>query len=64
MAGPAAVLKRLGTGALHLRPVGRAARAVGAIRGRALVLVYHRVTPEGPRPAAIVPCVPEELFRR
>jgi peptidoglycan/xylan/chitin deacetylase (PgdA/CDA1 family) len=29
------------------------------------VLVYHRITPEGPRPpAAIVPCVPEELFRR
>jgi peptidoglycan/xylan/chitin deacetylase (PgdA/CDA1 family) len=64
MAGPAAVLKRLGTGALRLRPVGRAARAVGAIRGRALVLVYHRVTPEGPGPAAIVPCVREALFRR
>jgi peptidoglycan/xylan/chitin deacetylase (PgdA/CDA1 family) len=64
MAGPAAVLKRLGARALHLRPVGRAARAVGAIRGRALVLVYHRVTPEGPAPAGIVPCVREELLRR
>jgi peptidoglycan/xylan/chitin deacetylase (PgdA/CDA1 family) len=64
MAGPAAVLKRLGVRTLGLSPVGRAARAVGAIRGRALVLVYHRVTPEDPGPAAIVPCVREALFRQ
>jgi peptidoglycan/xylan/chitin deacetylase (PgdA/CDA1 family) len=64
MAGATAVLKRLGADALRLGPVGRAARGIGAIRGRALVLVYHRVTPEGPGPAAIVPCVREALFRR
>jgi peptidoglycan/xylan/chitin deacetylase (PgdA/CDA1 family) len=64
MAEAAAVLKRLGAGALRLGPVGRAVRSIGAARGRALVLVYHRVTPEGPGPAAIVPCVREALFRR
>jgi peptidoglycan/xylan/chitin deacetylase (PgdA/CDA1 family) len=64
MAETAAVLKRLGAGALRLGPVGRAARSIGAARGRALVLVYHRVTPEGPRPAAIAPCIQEALFRR
>src|SRR5829696_1904167 len=64
MAEAAAALKRLGAGALRLGPVGRAARSIGAARGRALVLVYHRVTPEGPGPAAVVPCVGEALFRR
>jgi peptidoglycan/xylan/chitin deacetylase (PgdA/CDA1 family) len=64
MAEAAAVLKRLGAGALRLGPVGRAARSIGAARGRALVLVYHRVTPEDPGPAAVVPCVSEALFRR
>jgi peptidoglycan/xylan/chitin deacetylase (PgdA/CDA1 family) len=64
MAGTAAVLKRVGAGALRLGPVGRAARGIGAVRGRALVLVYHRVTPEGPRPTAIAPCIQEALFRR
>jgi peptidoglycan/xylan/chitin deacetylase (PgdA/CDA1 family) len=64
MAEAATVLKRLGAGALHLGPVGRAARSIGAARGRALVLVYHRVTPEDPGPAAVVPWVQEALFRR
>jgi peptidoglycan/xylan/chitin deacetylase (PgdA/CDA1 family) len=64
MAEAAAVLKRLGAGALRLGPVGRAVRSIGAARGRALVLVYHRVTPEGPGPVAVVPCVQEALFRR
>jgi peptidoglycan/xylan/chitin deacetylase (PgdA/CDA1 family) len=64
MAQAAAALKRLGAGALHLGPVGRAARSIGAARGRALVLVYHRITPEGPGPAAIVPWVREDLFGR
>jgi peptidoglycan/xylan/chitin deacetylase (PgdA/CDA1 family) len=64
MAKVAAVLKRLGASGLRLGPVGRAVRSIGAARGRALVLVYHRVTPEGPGPAAIVPCVREALFQR
>jgi len=64
MAEARAVLKRLGAGALGLGPVGRAARSIGAARGRALVLVYHRITPEGQAPGAIVPSVRETLFRR
>ena len=64
MAEAAAVVRRLGAGVLRLGPVARAARSIGAARGRALVLVYHRVTPEGPGPAAIVPCVREAMFRR
>jgi peptidoglycan/xylan/chitin deacetylase (PgdA/CDA1 family) len=64
MAGATAVLKRVGAGTLRLGPVGRAARGIGALRGRALVLVYHRVTAEGPGRTAIVPCVREALFRK
>jgi peptidoglycan/xylan/chitin deacetylase (PgdA/CDA1 family) len=60
----AAVLKRLGASALRLGPIAKAAHSIGAARGRALVLVYHRITPEGPGPMAIVPCLQESLFRR
>jgi peptidoglycan/xylan/chitin deacetylase (PgdA/CDA1 family) len=44
-------------------PVGRAARAVAAARGRSVALVYHRVD-EVDRPRGLVPGVAVEVFRR
>jgi peptidoglycan/xylan/chitin deacetylase (PgdA/CDA1 family) len=57
-------LRRLATRALRVRAVNQAARAIAAARGRSLVLVYHRVDPDGSRPSLLVPSVPEALFRR
>jgi peptidoglycan/xylan/chitin deacetylase (PgdA/CDA1 family) len=57
-------LRRLATRALRTRPVNQAALRIAAARGRSLVLVYHRVAPDGSRPSSLVPSVPEALFRR
>jgi peptidoglycan/xylan/chitin deacetylase (PgdA/CDA1 family) len=57
-------LRRLATGALRVRAVNQAARRIAAARGRSLVLVYHRVAPDGSSPSLLVPSVPEALFRR
>ena len=50
--------------ALRARPVAGAIRAFAGVRGRGLVLLYHRVVPEPPTAATIVPWVSAELFRR
>jgi peptidoglycan/xylan/chitin deacetylase (PgdA/CDA1 family) len=57
-------LRRLATGALRVRAVNQAARSIAAARGRCLVLVYHRVAPDGSRPSSLVPTIPETLFAR
>jgi peptidoglycan/xylan/chitin deacetylase (PgdA/CDA1 family) len=57
-------LRRLATGALRVRAVNQAARSVAAARGRSLVLVYHRVAPDGSGPSPLVPSIPEALFAR
>jgi peptidoglycan/xylan/chitin deacetylase (PgdA/CDA1 family) len=51
--------RALGTGA-----VGGAVRRVAALRGRSLVLVYHRVAPGPPPTDIVVPCVPSDLLQR
>ncbi len=66
MASPrllAAALTTAGEWALRDPALRRAAFAVAAARGRALVLLYHRVTPVGPTPADVVPTVSTALFR-
>jgi peptidoglycan/xylan/chitin deacetylase (PgdA/CDA1 family) len=42
----------------------RAALRLSRTRGRALVLVYHRVTPGGPAPHEVVRSLPSALFAR
>jgi peptidoglycan/xylan/chitin deacetylase (PgdA/CDA1 family) len=49
--------------ALRRGAVGAAVRALAALRGRSLALVYHRVDAER-RPPGVVPAVPASLFRR
>jgi peptidoglycan/xylan/chitin deacetylase (PgdA/CDA1 family) len=44
--------------------VGDAVRMLAGLRGRALVLVYHRIVPEAPPPTTIVPSLPSDLFQR
>jgi peptidoglycan/xylan/chitin deacetylase (PgdA/CDA1 family) len=55
--------RALGKRALRAFPVAEAVRRIGALRGRSLVLVYHRVD-DGRRPRAVVPTLPSDLFRR
>jgi peptidoglycan/xylan/chitin deacetylase (PgdA/CDA1 family) len=58
------LLQPLGHQALRARAVRRAALAAAAARGRALVLVFHRITAAHAPPGGIVPAVPEDVFRR
>lgn len=44
--------------------IRRAALSVGALRGHALVLVFHRITPEAHPRQALIPSVPERLLRQ
>lgn len=56
--------KRLAT-PLFRQAIGRrAALRFAAARGRSLVLLYHRVVPDGTPPGAIVPTVPRSVFRQ
>lgn len=60
----AAHVRRLAT-PLFRHVVGRrAALHLASRRGRSLVLLYHRVLPDGARPTEIVPSVPRQLFRQ
>jgi len=59
--GPFKVLAKR---ALRAGPVGEAVRRIAALRGRSLVLVYHRVTSNEPPAQEVVPFVPSGLFRR
>lgn len=56
--------KVLATRALRAGPVGEAVRRIAALRGRSLVLVYHRVTSNEPPTGEVVPSVPSGLLRR
>ena len=44
--------------------IRRADLSVGALRGHALVLVFHRITPEAHPRQALIPSVPERLLRQ
>jgi peptidoglycan/xylan/chitin deacetylase (PgdA/CDA1 family) len=59
-----AAVKRLVRASLRAGPVGDAVRAIAALRGRSLVLVYHRVTTTEPAVHEVVPSVSPTLFRR
>lgn len=48
---------------LRSRIVNRAVRTLACLRGRGLVLVYHRIGVFTPRDCEIVPTVPVDLFR-
>lgn len=62
--GYSAQVRRLAA-PLFRHSVGRqAALRLAARRGRSLVLLYHRVLPDGTAPDAIVPSLPQHLFRR
>ncbi|HUG86500.1 MAG TPA: polysaccharide deacetylase family protein [Euzebya sp.] len=47
---------------LRSPPVQRAALRMGAARQRAIVLVWHRIAPEGPQPHEVVPTVALSSF--
>jgi peptidoglycan/xylan/chitin deacetylase (PgdA/CDA1 family) len=61
---PLASVKRAARRALRSKSVGEAVRAIAALRGRGLVLVYHRVTQTETSTPEVVPVVPSTLFRR
>jgi peptidoglycan/xylan/chitin deacetylase (PgdA/CDA1 family) len=56
--------KTLARSALRAGAVGEAVRRIGALRGRSLVLAYHRVAPGEPATRRVIPCVPPHVFRR
>jgi peptidoglycan/xylan/chitin deacetylase (PgdA/CDA1 family) len=49
---------------LGVSPVGEVVRRIGALRGRGLVLVYHRIDEDGRPAGQIVPSVPADVFGR
>ncbi len=55
--------RRAAAALLARRLPGRVAGGLAAARGRALVLVCHRVRPEPARAHEVVPCVPVARFR-
>ena len=55
---------RLATTALRLPVAKQFALRISAIRHVGLVLVYHRVGPNGPMPHEVVPTLSSALFRR
>jgi peptidoglycan/xylan/chitin deacetylase (PgdA/CDA1 family) len=55
--------RRLATTLLGTSQVNRAVRALAAVRGHALVLVYHRVGPPLAAGCQLVPSVPAHLLR-
>lgn len=62
--GGAPRLKRIGRAALRLRGVGAVARRIAALRGRSLVLVYHRVSPSDAPDPIVIPTIRADVFRR
>jgi peptidoglycan/xylan/chitin deacetylase (PgdA/CDA1 family) len=56
--------KVLAKNALRAGAVGEAVRRIGALRGRSLVLAYHRVAAGESGAPRVVPCVPQHVFRR
>ena len=58
------LLARPGHRVLRVPLVGRAAIAAAAIRGRGLVMVFHRVADGAAIPGGVVPAVSGPMFRR
>ncbi|MPZ19211.1 MAG: polysaccharide deacetylase family protein [Luteitalea sp.] len=54
--------KRLGTTVLRRGPARQAALRLARASHRSLVLVYHRVAPDGPAAHEVVPSLPTALF--
>jgi peptidoglycan/xylan/chitin deacetylase (PgdA/CDA1 family) len=57
-------LKAVAKSALAVGVVGDAVRRMAALRGRSLVMVYHRVVRGAPSHPGVVPVIPSDLFRR
>ena len=55
---------RLGTAVMRLSVARQAALHLAAARGAGLVLVYHRVGPDGAAAHEVVPTLPTALFRQ
>ncbi len=64
MKGQPGPFRFLAKRSLRAGVVAEAVRRIGALRGRSLVLVYHRVAPSEPPARGIVPFVPSGVFRR
>ncbi len=64
MNGQPGPLRVLAKRSLRAGVIGEAVRRIAALRGRSLVLVYHRVAPSEPPARGIVPFVPSGVFRR
>lgn len=58
------LLKPFASQVLRAAPVRRMAAAVAAIRGRGMVLVFHRISRDGEPAGGVVPSVPQAVFRR
>jgi peptidoglycan/xylan/chitin deacetylase (PgdA/CDA1 family) len=58
------VIRAAIVGVLRHAGARRAAFRVAATRGRSLVLVYHRLAPEGVAPHEVVPSLSNAIFRR
>lgn len=58
------MVHRAVAGAFQAAPLRRAALGAAAARGRAMVLLYHRISPEGARPYEVVRSVSASLLRR
>jgi peptidoglycan/xylan/chitin deacetylase (PgdA/CDA1 family) len=56
--------KVIAKSALSAGVVGDAVRRLAALRGRSLVLVYHRIAPGEPTGYGVVPVTPSDLLRR
>lgn len=62
-AGPGDVLRRAGAWAVRRTIVTRALTTTPRARGRGLALLWHRISPEEPRPTDVVPTVTSDRFR-
>jgi peptidoglycan/xylan/chitin deacetylase (PgdA/CDA1 family) len=58
------LVKTLGKHALRIAAIRRAALTAGALRGNALVLVFHKISGERRPQQALIPSVPEHLLRQ
>lgn len=63
MSRPGRSLLRIGTACLRSTRLRRVALRAATARRRALVLLYHRIGPSEFRPSAVVPSLPEGVFR-
>jgi peptidoglycan/xylan/chitin deacetylase (PgdA/CDA1 family) len=64
MASLRRLLKPLARQALRAPTAHRVASAAAALRGRQLVLVFHRIIEDGKRSGGVVPAVAEAIFSR